>query len=192
MEINFTKIFLFLIFINSCNRIGSENEIKSINWELVCEQVDSSNVKLTSVFSCNQDTSICFDSRILYCYRVFDQQTNLISKYKKDLNRIQKTINHTDFVIENMNGDMRFFSEDSLNLIYPISDNINFVFFNPIVNINKSKKHKLIHSEIKLHSLEVNKFDKLVRLHYIFKPDKEQVSKGYEEIQLTSNWFYLP
>ncbi len=114
---------------------------------------------------------------------------------KIDLNREMPVIEDFKFnqiVLENEDGQRRlysnmFFEEGEVKSVADVN-----CMFDWYVDIKVTKKTEILKIRIPyLSDLKVTEKDDKIRMIYLFKPTKEQKSKGYSNLILKSDWVHL-
>lgn len=110
-----------------------------------------------------------------------------------DLRLLLDTIKQTQYIVENEEGKLSFFREKFRGLHrgrslheYDCDRSIYLVHMPAFSDMDCVMDFKLY-----LNDLKVFKSDKVVRLHYLFIPDKRTERMGLIPFVLTSNWFTL-
>jgi hypothetical protein len=189
------RILLLVIFIHflSCE---SNNEIVcNYNVTPIFSVNSGTNeISLKHSFTCNEEYKLLFDRDALSFYSHEIPDTDLLLE-NGSLTHILTVIESSQFVVENINGDRRFFSDlrlfegETITIsnnepVFSIDDYID------TLNVKKNENNVSIETEyFDSNRYKVNKEDDLIRLNYLFKPSLKQKEKGYQEMILTSNWF---
>lgn len=107
----------------------------------------------------------------------------------QDLDSIWALIKYSQLLVENENGEYRFFSYP--NRAYGVTP-LRFILevLGPnyeVVVIEKDDPTQLSR-DIHIRDVLINPDDQKIRLHYLFKPDEDGLSNGFEPLILSSNW----
>jgi hypothetical protein len=109
------------------------------------------------------------------------------------MDELLDSIRYPQFVIENKDGEKRFFSDIRLfenetiqmKSVYRMQSDIDTVKVSPFGVSKVESKY------IDVNRLKINESDSEIRIHYLFAPTEQQKLAGYGKLRLTSNWFSL-
>ncbi|BDD07413.1 hypothetical protein AUTU_48960 (plasmid) [Aureibacter tunicatorum] len=159
-------------------------------YNLSTETVDDDNINIYLSLKSETDQEIVLDLEALCFQKPVDEKIDLSISHYDSWTEILSLLVKTQFIIENQRGKFNFFSG-----LYYVGEYLEFTFPDECNEKEKIFLEKNIPNEITLFNLrnfyKVESDDKIVRLHYLFKPTEEESEDGFKPLILTSNWFDL-
>lgn len=186
-----SKIYLLLwplSFFSNC----STNNHSFVQLKVVPQFEVYNKMKLSFFILSNRDSTFLWDWNALSVETSNVEKDNLISS-KDGPEDILKKISNSQIVIENKKMSKRFFSD--VKLFEGETVNVK-TFFRAGDSYDTIRARAGKEFFIQSRSIDVNRFkiiesDTTIRLHYLFKPTKEQESVGFKPLIITSEWFSL-
>lgn len=149
-------------------------------------------VALISKFKFNKDVNFIFDHDALSLYSYTAEDKKFVNSLD-DLSVLRDSIQHTQFIVENLKNERRFFSEIIFfdGERFESKDVFKLDRAIDTLRLRRNQLGKVESIFIDVNRLKINENDSIIRLYYIYKPNEQEKKDGFSSIFLKSNWISL-